>query len=213
MGQIKILTGKRFGRLTVDDFAWLNEQHHAVWKCICDCGKTCFVDGVLLRSNRTKSCGCLRRDSAVERGKKQVAMRPANEKKVRRAWNNMLWRCFDENSKNFSDYGGRGITVCDKWATSFAAFYEHVSTLPHFGEEGYSLDRIDNNGNYEPGNVRWAQMKTQSRNRRSNVVVEYNGEKICLKEAAERSGIKYMTLFQRYHRGWRGEKLFQSVKH
>ena len=75
-------------------------------------------------------------------------------------------RCFNERNKRFFDWGGRGITVCDEWKNSFQAFYDHVSQLPHFGEEGYSIDRINNDENYEPGNVRWATVKEQNNNKR-----------------------------------------------
>ena len=78
----------------------------------------------------------------------------------------MIQRCTNPNQIRFKDYGGRGIKVCDEWLNSFEAFYDHVSQLPHFGEEGYSLDRINNNGNYEPGNVRWATAAEQVKNRR-----------------------------------------------
>ena len=81
-------------------------------------------------------------------------------------WCNMKQRCNNKNYFQYEYYGGRGITVCDEWQNSFEAFYEHVSQLPHYGEEGYSLDRINNDGNYEPGNVRWATRKEQMNNRR-----------------------------------------------
>lgn len=208
MGRIKDLTGKRFGRLTVIEFAG-TKGRNAFWKCQCDCGRVIVVKSCYLTSGDTKSCGCLK----LERVASLTAKHKMSKTKIFNVWAGILGRCFNRNDSKFADYGGRGITVCDEWRKDFVAFYEHVSKLEHFGEDGYSLDRIDNDGNYEPANVRWATPTEQSRNKRNNIVVEYNGEKICLKEAAERSGIKYMTLFHRYHRGWRGEKLFQPVKH
>ena len=98
------------------------------------------------------------------------------------------------------------------WVEDFQAFYDYVSALPHFGEKGYSLGRLDNNGNYEPGNLRFADWKTQNRNRPNNVFVEYQGESMCLMDAAKLSGIKYYTLLTRYKRGDSGERLFRPVK-
>ena len=84
--------------------------------------------------------------------------------------------------------------------------------MPHYGEKGYSLDRIDNGVNYEPNNVRWADVKTQNRNKRTNTIIELDGEKMCLKQAAEKSGINYQTLHMRYYHGDRGDELFRPVK-
>ena len=99
-----------------------------------------------------------------------------------------------------------------EWIHDFQKFYDYVSKLPHFGEEGYTLDRIDNDGNYEPDNLRWADRKTQSRNTRRNIIVEYQGTVMSLAEAAELSGIPYRVLLDRYHAGDRGERLFRPVR-
>lgn len=87
------------------------------------------------------------------------------------------------------------------WINDFQAFYDYVSKLEHFGEKGFSIDRIDNDGSYTPGNLRWTDAKTQARNRRSNIIVEYNDEQMCMKDAAEASGIPYNTLRRRYRHG------------
>lgn len=100
----------------------------------------------------------------------------------------------------------------EDWIDNFVAFYNYISTLEHFGESGYTLDRIDNNKGYEPGNLRFADAKTQARNTRKNVSVEYNGESMPLAEASELSDIKYVTLKRRYKHGDRGDKLFRPVK-
>ena len=129
--------------------------------------------------------------------------------KIHQTWSRIKQRCTDLNFTGYEYYGGRGITVCDEWKGDFLAFYNYVSKLEHFGEEGYSLDRINVNGNYEPGNVRWATAKEQARNKRTTIFVEYNGEIISLQEAAERSGIGYITMKSRWANGLRGAELFK----
>lgn len=98
------------------------------------------------------------------------------------------------------------------WIDDFQAFYDYVSKLPHFGEKGYTLDRIDNSGNYEPNNVRWATAKTQARNRRNNRLVEYNGELMTIADAAEKSGLPYYILQHRRSLGDTGGRLFRPVE-
>ena len=117
----------------------------------------------------------------------------------------MKQRCLNPNDEHYKRYGGRGITVYPAWIHDFQAFYDYVSKLPHFGEKGYSIDRIDNNGNYEPGNVRWADRRTQAQNKRNIVTVEYAGVVMPILQAAELSGISYTTLLRRFHRGDTGE--------
>ena len=117
-------------------------------------------------------------------------------------------RCFNPNNKCYNLYGERGITVYFEWIDDFQAFYDYVSKLPNYGKEGYTLDRIDNNGNYEPNNLRWADPNAQSRNKRNNIWVEYKGQKMILKDVAKLCGVSYNTLYKHYKRGWSLEKLF-----
>lgn len=197
----KDLTGMKFGRLTVLERA-ANKGKKTAWRCKCDCGNSCVVAGNNLRSGEVKSCGCLRGQNHGLRNDKFY-----------NTWCNIKKRCFNTGSSDYKYYGGRGITMFPAWIHDFQAFYNYVSKLPHFGEEGYSLDRIDNNGNYAPGNIRFADVKTQCRNRRSNHIVEYNGETMTLAEAAELSGIPYATLKRRCNVGDTGDRLFRPVNH
>lgn len=114
------------------------------------------------------------------------------------AWRDMRSRCQRESHPFFKDYGGRGIKVCDRWQ-DFAAFYADVGPRPG---RGYSLDRIENDKGYEPGNVRWATPTTQGQNTRRNHLVEVGGEMVCLAEACRRIGIKRATVSQRLFKGW-----------
>lgn len=198
------LIGQRFGRLTVIERTE-NKSGRTAWKCRCDCGNITTVLANNLKRGFSKSCGCLSKELCSKRGTHRM-----KDTKVYREWNGIKQRCLNANNPKYKDYGGRGIKVCDEWL-EFQAFYDYVSKLPHFGEEGYSIDRIDNNGNYEPDNVRWADKNTQARNKRNNRIVEYNGESMTLTEAAEKSHLKLGTLWTRLKRGDTGEKLFRPV--
>lgn len=132
--------------------------------------------------------------------------------KIYKVWKKIKYRCLNPNSREYKYYGARGITIAEEWKEDFQAFYNYVSQLPHFGEEGYSLDRINNDGNYEPGNLRYATPKEQARNTRKNVMVEYEGQTMTLAEAAEKSKIGRNTLITRRNRGDRGDRLFRPVR-
>lgn len=199
---LKDLTGQKFGRLTVLERAE-NRNGKTYWRCLCDCGNFCVIRGSHLKSGRIKSCGCLIIEAVTKHGMYKT--------KIYRTWQNMLKRCCNKNFEDFDNYGGRGIKVCERWKI-FENFYEDVSKLPHFGDPGYTLDRIDNNGDYCPENVRWADSKTQNRNTRRNIFVEYNGEEMCLTDAAKKSGITFTTLLYRYRKGLRSADLFKPVQ-
>ncbi len=157
MGKIKEMTGEKFGRLTVLRFVGINASHKATWLCECDCGNTVVVDGKSMRSGNTKSCGCFRREDVTRR--KRTHGRSYS--KLHFVWCSMRQRCTNNRCKDYPNYGGRGITICERWS-KFENF------LADMGEksEGLSLDREDNNGNYSPENCRWATIKQQNSNKR-----------------------------------------------
>lgn len=165
MSQKIPMIGKRFGRLTVTAESGRSKTGLVMWECKCDCGSSVIVRGTHLREGSIRSCGCIRREEASTR---HSAHRKTNTR-VYRIWRNMKTRCYNPKHKHFKHYGGRGITICEEWQTSFESFFDYVSQLPCFGEEGRSIDRIDNDGNYEPGNVRWATPKEQRANQRKMV--------------------------------------------
>jgi hypothetical protein len=119
------------------------------------------------------------------------------------AWTEMRQRCYNKNILSFHNWGGRGIKVCDRWKNSFVNFYKDMGDPP---TKGHQLDRIDNDGDYEPGNVRWATQKEQGRNRRDNVILNVDGEDRLLIDIAEEIGIRYETLYGRIRSGWSVER-------
>lgn len=161
--KINDLTGKIFGYLTViergKDRTFPSGQTQTTWRCRCKCGKELEVIARNLTTGNTKSCGCYAKEFRTHHDKWGT--------KIYKCWDNMKSRCLNPHATGFENWGGRGITIYKEWITSFDAFYNYVSKLPHFGENGYSLDRINNNGNYEPGNLRWATKREQTLNSRN----------------------------------------------
>ena len=204
---LKDLTGQRFGRLTVIKRVE-NKGNQPRWLCQCECGNQTVVAGRHLRNGEVRSCGCL----VKEKNSTLHTKHGMEGTKIYHVWCGIKNRCFNSNEKAYKHYGGRGITIFAEWIDDFQKFYDYVSKLPHYGEDGYSIDRIDNNGNYEPDNLRWADDKTQHRNKRDNHLVQYGDRWVTIAEASEITGIPYKTLWQRLKRGDTGEKLYRPVR-
>jgi len=196
------MTGQTYGRLTVVRYEGRSENGRRLWLCECECGNTKVIDGGELRRGNVRSCGCLSSEMARDR----LLTHGMSRTKIYREWNKMKQRCNGKNLRDYRDYAERGIKVCDRWVNDFQSFYDDVSKLPNFKEPGYSLDRIDNDGDYEPGNVRWADSITQANNRRNNVLITYNGETYTQAEWARKMGINYATLQTRLLSGWSIER-------
>lgn len=180
------LTGRRFNQLAV--IAIWGRQHSSVqWLCRCDCGSWAVVTAVHLRSSHTRSCGCWQKQRIQETRRKVP-------KALEAAYGHFLQvknRCNNPNNKRFTDYGGRGIKFC---FTSFEQWYAEVGAKP---SPLHSIDRIDNSGHYEPGNVQWTTMVVQNRNKRSNKPITFNGRTQLLCDWAIELGINEMTLYHR----------------
>lgn len=165
MGKIKNLINNKYGRLTVIEQDYTFCGRGTKWICQCDCGKVVSINSGNLKSGNTKSCGCLHDELSSARYSKINYKHGLSKHRLNHVWAGMKQRCFNPKATEYSAYGGRGITVCDEWKNNYESFFNYVSKLQHFDEKGYSLDRINNNGNYEPGNVRWATLTQQYENR------------------------------------------------
>jgi hypothetical protein len=160
------LIGHRFGRLTVIDEApslFRYGRKFAMWLCKCDCGQSKIIYYSSVAQGLTKSCGCLRSELSGDRGRKQLTTHGMTKSREFNSWRNMRDRCYNKHNKDYKNYGGRGITVCEEWNNSFEKFFSDMGKRPI----GKTLDRINNNGNYEPLNCKWSTHLDQIRNRRA----------------------------------------------
>lgn len=176
-----IPSGTKFGKLTVIEEVGLDEHSHRVFKCKCDCGsiKNYTLINLTNKKSPTRSCGCMRN---VHEGVKARC-----KEALYITYGNMKARCNNPNLPNYYNYGGRGISVCEEWQNSYASFRSWA--LNNGYAEGLTLDRIDNNGNYEPLNCRWVDMQVQANNTRVNKRITYNGETHTLSEWSRITGM------------------------
>lgn len=204
MGRYIDLTDETFGRLRVLGREGINKHGQLTWACECECGNRKVTLGMLLRKGQVQSCGCLQKEITASINKTHgKAATP-----IYYIWRSMMDRCHAPKSNAYSRYGGRGINVCERWQ-SFEDFYADMGDRP----EGKSLERIDNNGDYSPENVVWADAKAQANNRRSNVILEHNGEKKTMQQWADQLGVKIQTIWARIDRGWTVDRaLTQEVR-
>ena len=164
MNKPKDRTGERYGRLVLLSCVGTDENKEARWECVCDCGNTVIVRIQSLRCGNTKSCGCFHREVVSNICRKTVPglKHGMSYRPEYRAWQSMKDRCLNSNHPKYKDWGGRGIKVCERWLHSFENFYQDMGDRP----QDTTLDRINNDGNYEPTNCRWASWIVQENNKR-----------------------------------------------
>ena len=191
------LAGQRFGRLVVISRSHPGKASHQYWLCQCDCGNQKRISQSALVSDRTRSCGCLRKEVTAKRLTRHGHTRGGRRTPAHSIWNGMLGRCLNPNSPAYKDYGGRGITVDPRWL-QFENFFADMGQPP----SGATLDRIDNNKGYAPDNCRWATKKEQANNRRSCRLITVNGLTMTVKQWAELQGLNCQTIGSRLRSGW-----------
>lgn len=203
----KDLIGQRFGKLIVTEYAFYkkvsNSRKH-FWRVICDCGVEKIVreSHLLAKTKATISCGCYR-DAAIGIRCKTHGLTKTKTYKV---WQAMVHRCTYSSNAHYKNYGGRGITVCDRWLTSIESFIEDMGEAP----ENLMLDRIDGEKGYYKENCRWATRTEQNRNKRDNRYLTINGETKLMLDWSRESGIKFATIYHRIKRGWTADKAVKT---
>jgi hypothetical protein len=190
---IEDMIGKRFNRWVVLSFSHKDEWNQQFYFCRCDCGIEKLVEKRNMVNNLSKSCGCLKKEIQRDLRTKHGMFKT----KEYRAWRSMQDRCYNKKTKQYHNYGGRGIEVCKEWIGNFEQFYKDMGKSP----ENTSLDRIDNNGNYSKENCRWATIKEQANNRATNTKITINGETKNIKEWAQIIGVSCTCLAYRVKTG------------
>jgi hypothetical protein len=211
MSSQKDITGEKFGRLTAIKFSHKN-KNKLYWLFKCDCGNEKIVEKSKAISGHTKSCGCYSRE------KTSVVNSTHSMSKTRfyRIYRGIINRCYLSNWHCYEKYGANGITVCDRWLESFENFRDDMyeSYLKHvekFGEKNTSIDRINSDGNYEPDNCRWETLERQANNIKTNVFLEYNGQKKTIRDWEKHYNINSGTLWARLKNGWSIEKSLTKI--
>ncbi len=209
MRKLEIKEGDRYGKLTiikeVDPIKYSNGSIRRKVLCRCDCGNEVVVGLSNIRRGTTTSCGCMYKEVARNLRGKYPDLYGT---RVYIIWYSMKCRCYKKSNDNYKHYGGRGIKMCDEWKNDFMTFYNWAINNGY--SDNLTIDRIDNNGDYEPTNCRWVTMSEQANNRRTNVILTHNGESHTIMEWSKITGINFGTLQNRVYSGWDDEKILTT---
>jgi hypothetical protein len=191
------IAGQRFGKLVAIERIGRDPLGAAVWSAMCDCGNLTSGAARNIRAGKKKSCGCLSSSIKERATTHGASVKGSRLRPTYQSWLNMRMRCLQPTHQAYSRYAGRGIGICERWA-SFENFLEDMGERP---SPKHSIERIDNDGHYEPGNCRWATIVDQARNRRSNVHITYCGETLTLSQWSERTGLAISLISRRLQAG------------
>lgn len=189
------LVGKKFGRLTV--IKRVENVNPSKFLCICECGNKKDISSSCLRKGFTRSCGCLNRELTISRNYRHGEGIDFQCTREYRAWLHLKGRCLQHNDKSFKRYGGRGIKVCDRWLESYSNFLKDMGRCP----KGYSIERVNNNGDYSPDNCIWLPLSLQAKNTSKNIVLTAYGKTMILKDWAENLGVSYGAIKWHLNKG------------
>lgn len=205
MKKNKSIVGNKYGKLLVLEYTEKrNSNRNIIWKCLCECGNISYVATSALKSGHTKSCGCsLNYNTFSEAGKKggAVGKHYLSRTKLYKTYNHMVDRCYNNKNISYKHYGARGIKVCDEWLNKengLINFYNWANDNGY--RDDLTIDRIDVNGDYGPGNCRWATIEQQANNKRNNCFIEYEGEKYTISQLSKKINIKYYSLYRQIKR-------------
>ncbi len=196
------IVGMTFSHLTVLAHIGVEKDHRHFYACLCSCGNIKRIGRSNLRSGGTKSCGCKTNEMLVEKRTTHGGCGTNTYS----TWEGMVARCYNKNHQSYHNYGGRGISVCDRWLC-FENFLFDMGEKP----DGAQLDRKDNNGNYCKENCRWVDAKTNARNTRRSVLIEWNGVAKTVAEWSEITGILDETIRYRFHKKWPIDLIFSKT--
>lgn len=194
------LRGRKFGRLTVTQFAYKRNKIY-YYNCVCECGKECIKSRSYLiykSSSIHKSCGCWRKEQQAKTTRETHNLHTLKHRPEYITWKAMKARCYNKGNKQFNDYGGRGIKVCAHWLNSFENFLADMGEKP---SPAHSLDRINTNGDYCPENCRWATREEQANNKRSSIMIEYNGKIQTFAQWCKELNLPYYSALGLYKKG------------
>ena len=194
------LKDRVFGRLTVVKYEF-SKNHKRYWLCKCECGNDKYIHTSVLTSGHTISCGCYKRENIKNGLRTKHKLRNT---RLYRIWANMKTRCYNANDPHYERYGARGISICDEWRNNFKSFYDWAMSNGY--EDNLTIDRVNNDGNYEPSNCRWATVKEQNQNKRTVKFLTYNGETKTIPEWTKDLNLGKETIRERIKKGWSTEE-------